>query len=131
VDRPDRELSAMPSEIRQIIFRAEELIEAIVSYSNASAEPLPAGAVEAVEVVSGKTISVRVHIRGEGNLGDYQTTLDASTVAASLIRYCRDTGIPLPRDSEKSLQVTGDNLALVIKIRSQAVTFSLATLADD
>ena len=50
--------------------------------------------------------------------------IPASTVAAALISYCMEKGIPIPRQSHKSVQQLGDNIALVVRVGSQAIAFS-------
>ena len=104
----------MPTEIRRLVFSNDELIEALHAYSKTSNEKIPDGKVRTCTVVDDRKTAVTLEIENRFTQEVYQVNLRHEFVGAALLGFCFDTGIPVPRDSEKSLQVSGDNIALTI-----------------
>ena len=119
----------MPSEIRHIMFRPGEVVQALANYYRRLGEPLPAGTVlrcnpECHE--TGGIVRVRFAIAPDQGHGGEQPADGGSThremiaegpaLAAALILYCRDRGIPLPARADKSLQLFGEQICLVATI---------------
>ncbi len=114
----------MPSEHRQIVFGKNELNEAISAYRESQGDDLPEGRVTACSVDAHKRIAVMIAFLKDGESKPTVAEIPASTVAAALISYCMGKGIPIPRQSHKTVQQLGDNIALVIRVGSQAIAFS-------
>lgn len=104
----------MPTEIRRLVFSNNELVEALHAYSQTSDEKIPEGDVRTCKAVDEKTIAVRLEIENRHTQETYQVNLRHEFVGAALLGFCFDKGIPVPRESEKSLQISGDNIALTI-----------------
>ena len=104
----------MPTEIRRLVFSNDELVEALQAYSETSNEKIPEGKVRTCTVVDDRKTAVTLEIENRFTQEVYQVNLRHEFVGAALLGFCFDTGIPVPRDSEKSLQVSGDNIALAI-----------------
>lgn len=104
----------MPTEIRRLVFSNAELVDALRAYSETSNEKLPDGKVRKCTVVDDKKTAVTLEIENRFTQEVYQVNLRHEFVGAALLGFCFNTGIPVPRDSEKSLQVSGDNIALTI-----------------
>ncbi len=114
----------MPSEHRQIVFGRKEFNEAISDYRESHGEGIPEGRVTACNVDAHKRIAVMIGFLKHGEDKPTVTEISASTVASALISYCMGKGIPIPRRSHKTVQQMGDNIALVIRVGSQAIAFS-------
>lgn len=104
----------MPKELRKIIFHPNELIGALYSYCLHAGKPMPRTQVS--ELVLGSTPEEMASLRFDaGTSGkERQVTLTREEVAAALIRYCRQIGVPIPKGAQKVLQPDGDDLALMI-----------------
>ncbi len=114
----------MPSEHRQIVFGKSELNEAISAYRESHGDGIPDGRVTACSVDAKKRIAVMIAFLKDGEDKPTVAEISASAVAAALIAYCMGKGIPIPRQSHKSVQQLGDNIALVVRVGSQAIAFS-------
>ena len=105
----------MPTELRRLVFSKQELVEAIDSHNRNAAEKLPPGSVASCEVRKEEdNISAAIEITDQQSGETQQVELNAAYLGAALLRFCIDKKIPLPRQSAKSLQVVGDNIALNI-----------------
>ena len=114
----------MVSEIRHLLFRPFEVVQAVAEFSRRSGVPLPPGTVVRCEPENngtGTPIRFRIAIAPDGTDPTAETshreiTIDSSTLAAALILYCRDRRIPLPASADKSLQQFGDQVCLMATI---------------
>ena len=106
----------MPTEFRRITFSNQELREAIVLYNSKSIEKLPEGEILHCEVLNEDKVYVRIVIQTHISENEKIIKLEPTYVGAILINYCKIKSIPLPKCSEKSLQITGDNIALQINV---------------
>jgi hypothetical protein len=118
----------MPSEIRHIIFRPGEIIQAIKEYYRRRGQALPRGTVlscnpecyAATEAVRLRLVIAPDIIDRPASLKPIQPAeqvvlVETPDLAAALILYCRDRGIPLPYKATKSLQVIDERLCLVAR----------------
>lgn len=103
----------MPTEVRRITFRRDELGEALKA--DAALGDLALG--EAVlSFVKGDGGKDRLQVAA-GPAADAQAVrLDAEAVGAALVRYCLDRGIPIPQNATRSLAINKGNLALFIHL---------------
>ncbi|MDP7546382.1 MAG: hypothetical protein QGF20_03735 [Alphaproteobacteria bacterium] len=116
----------MPTELRKIIFSHRELIEAFDQRPDnlpGNTEVVPPGAVRGVHVFQkfGGGVKVLLDIEDdkEGRLKRFN--LNAEFISEVLLHYCGLQNVPVARESEKYLEVIGDNLALSQKIRAQEI----------
>jgi hypothetical protein len=110
----------MPTELRKIVFSNSELIDAIEGFARHTKKSMPAGKVVGCRV-DGKdriTIALSVHHPAEGS--KHTVTFDHASIAAALIRFCMEKKIPMPRTAEKSVERSGDGVALTLKIGGPA-----------
>ncbi len=114
----------LPSEHRQIVFGKNELNAAIAAHRECHDDSIPEGRVTACSVDAHKRVAVLIAFLKDGEQKPSVVEVSASTVAAALISYCMEKGIPIPRQSHKTVQQLGDNIALVIRVGSQAISFS-------
>lgn len=104
----------MQTEIRRLVFSTDELVEALYAYSESSSEKIPEGNVISCKAVDDDKTAVALEIENRPTQESYHVNLRHEFVGAALLGYCFDKKIPVPRDSEKSLQISGDNIALAI-----------------
>ena len=114
----------LPSEHRQIVFGKNELSAAMAAYRQSHDDGIPEGRITACSVDAVKRIAVLLAFLKDGEDKPEIVEVSASTVAAALISHCMGKGIPIPRQSHKAVQQLGDNIALVIRVGSQAIAFS-------
>lgn len=118
--RGGKELAAAPAlpitEIRQLVFSRDTLLDAILYSERAGEGWLGRAAVHGIAVRGGDSIAVVVTAEREGHRKLAEVEFGPAQVAAAMIRYCRALRIPLPRGSQKSLEVQGDNICLKITV---------------
>src|SRR5437879_10064849 len=97
-------VSAVPSEIRHIVFSAAEVAAAIREYRRHIARPLPAGALRRFEMYPGKG-SVRASFDIHPDIGTPPESCEVggSEITEALVLYCGAHNIPLPATGVKSL----------------------------
>lgn len=108
----------MPSELRQIQFNNNELIEALYEH-NQVAETKLQGTIISCQPVSEAKVAVRLEL-AEPTSGETQVaSLSPELVAAALLRYCMKHRIPVPKDAAKSIQIHGDEISLNVQIKGR------------
>ena len=119
----------MPSEVRHILFRPAEVVQAVKEYHRRMGKALPAGAIlhcgPKCDNVSG---AVRFCIMftpdpadgraptTPGDAAQRELAIEGPALVAALILHCRDRRIPLPAGADKSLRLFGEQLCLVATI---------------
>ena len=114
----------MVSEIRHLLFRPFEVVQAVAEFSRRAGVPLPPGTVVRCSPEnsgSGTPVRFRIVIAPDetdqrADMSHREITIDSSTLAAALILYCHDRRIPLPASADKSLQQIGDQVCLMATI---------------
>jgi hypothetical protein len=104
----------MPNESRIISFSKAEAIDALVDYCAAIKRELPKSGIHRLAFANDAEIKVTAEFNGDAAaINFYQTE-----VAAALIFYCNEKGIPIARRAIKSLQVAQDTIALHLSMRT-------------
>jgi hypothetical protein len=117
----------MPTELRHVLFRPAEVVQAIRQYHRRLGLTLPAGTVQSCGpeyADEGQEVRFRLtiipdRVQGKrfvtGQTGTpEEMVIEGPALAAALILYCRDRHIPLPAGANKSLQIFApDRLCLV------------------
>ena len=105
----------MGSELRQLTFNMDE-VRTFVTRQLSSKEPgRPSGTVMDLKVIRATPLLMQAHIQTfEGT--QVKTTLDEPQLTASIIEYCMEAKIPLPRKSQKNLVLTGSGFVLEIYV---------------
>ena len=121
----------VPSELRYIMFRPDEVVEAVKEYRRRMGTPLPHGGVvqcgpESGSAVSG-TVSFRITFAPEGVKGlaapeNEMLLIEGSVLAAALILYCRDHRIPMSASADKTLERMGNQVCLVAKFNPKQIS---------
>jgi hypothetical protein len=105
----------MPNEIRHIIFTPEDLKVALTRYFKSKSTILPRGEVLTCKferTSNNNSVKYSILIRPDTVETTEEMVLKSNEVAASLLAYCFEEKIPVPRRAAKSLRIMGDNLAL-------------------
>lgn len=114
----------MPTELRHILFRPSEVIEAVVAQNRRNGTPLAPGTVidcgptEQPPVPGFRLIVERDHGRRSAAGERYEVTIEPHDLMTSLIRYCHDRSIPIPAKGDKSLQRFGRRIGLVVTLNA-------------
>jgi hypothetical protein len=105
----------MPSELRRIVFSNDELRSALEDYLKGQKTPLPLGVITSVQLSDAPQGTVFLYLAGREDNDRASLALSPEKIAAALLRFCKRQRIPVPRRANKSLIVTGDNVALDIR----------------
>ena len=103
----------MPQEIRKIIFSPAEVLEALDERAGNGSVPLDAKVGLALDE-SGRTLEMTLDLGADGS-SPRRSERDATEVGSSLIKYCLDNGIPIPRDAKRSLDLHEGKLTLILR----------------
>lgn len=120
----------MPSELRHIVFRPAEVVEAIEEYLRRLGTPLPSGSIVECGPVRGDGFDGKVSFFitivpdapwGEAESwtdeeGRREVVIEGPALAAALILFCRSRRIPMPATADKSLQRIGSQICLVASL---------------
>lgn len=115
----------MPTELRHLLFRPAEVVQAVKEYRRRMGHALPFGTILSCGPEcesSGEILRFRLTLgpdktpkRGENGRGDI-VIIQGPALAAALILYCRDHKIPLAASAGKSLRLFGNQVCLVTTI---------------
>lgn len=108
---------------RHIMFSAEAIREAVKTYRELFPAKQPPGILGPVIIRSSDPLMLGVKVQAVGSSNFREVEMDENEVAAMLIVYCRKLKIPLPRTADKSIEVEGENVALIV---SKAMTIPRA-----
>ena len=119
----------MPTEVRHILFRPAEVIQAVREYCRRSGRPLPSGSVVSCAVEDNEAggavrfrIKVALDAAGGGmypkpsEIEQQDLVIESPNLAAALILYCNARHVPPPARAEKALQRFGEQLGLVVTV---------------
>jgi len=115
----------MPTELRHLLFRPAEVVQAVKEYRRRMGHALPSGTIVSYGPEcdsSGEILRFRLTLgpdkapkRGESERGDV-VIIQGPALAAALILYCRDRNIPLAASAGKSLRLFSNQVCLVTTI---------------
>ena len=108
-------VTAVPKELRKVIFPRNELQAALVSHLLHAGRWMPNRPIDRLEIGEGLAAVTIVFQPGDSSEVQ-QWPLSQEEVAAALIRYCGQFSIPLPRAARKRLQMDNNSLALIFSL---------------
>ena len=117
----------MPKEMRKIEFSPEELQAALVNYALRTDKKLPNATIDSVSVEGDDAISAKISFVPQGTEEAKTIDFSANDVAAAVILYCNTQGIPLPKESVKSVVKIESSIAMIIKIDFSDLTPGIKT----
>lgn len=111
----------MPTEIRKVVFDAEEVRWAVVDFCLRSNISLPHANIGEMRVADDVSATVVLVFTTTNPAHPNEIRLGRDQVAAALIRFCIDNQVPLPRHAQKVLQVQvpDQTVALMMKVELQ------------
>lgn len=104
----------MPNEFRFLVFSENEASNAMVSFAPKAGKKLPIGSVKGVEVKVEDETPMADLILAPDEGGTVSVPFTNGELTASLIGWCINNKVPLPRDGEKVLEELHGKLALRI-----------------
>ncbi len=99
---------------RHIMFSPEAIREALKSFRELFPTKQPPGLLGPIVIRSADPLVLGVKIQATGSSTYREVEMEESEVAAMLIVFCRKIKIPLPRTANKSIEVEGENIALIV-----------------
>ncbi|MAE52330.1 MAG: hypothetical protein CMH27_11025 [Micavibrio sp.] len=108
----------MPSEDRRIMFTFDEAYKAIYSLcTQKSIKKPPAGFITKIEKDEKDDTVIYVYLKNETEWeGVRKAEYSRDFIAASLMLFCRGSGIPIPRMARKSVVLGKENIILRVEI---------------
>ncbi len=101
-------------ETRTLIFSNTALRKAFAWYQAAPNQTdMPHGVIASVTPKAGGAVSVALQQAGASRMRE--VAFPASRVLMVLLYFCRKQRVPIPRDADKSLDVSDDGLALTLR----------------
>jgi len=110
----------MATEFRRIVLTNDELMDAIALYNRAAKQKLPAGQFVSCTVKDGQDLMVSLEICDISTDKRYNIDLKAAYIGASIIKWCQNEKIPIPRSADKSVEAVGDNVALHLTVNGKS-----------
>ena len=117
--------------MRKIEFSPEELQAALVNYALRTDKKLPNATIDSVSVEGDDAISAKINFVPQGTEEAKTIDFSPNDVAASIILYCNTQGIPLPKESVKSIVKNDNSIAMIIKIDFSDLTPGIKTPTDN
>lgn len=114
----------MPTEFRQLIFSRDELAKALANYREDTEGSVPSGNIVFCQIMQNSDLRVMIKVLPDGETQVHSRELGVDVIAPALMKYCLDNKIPMPRNSEKSLEAIGENIAMTVSIDRTSVRLS-------
>lgn len=99
---------------RHIMFSPEAIREALKNYRTLFPQKQPPGLLGPIVVRGVDPLVLGVKVQAMGSTVYREIEMDENEVAAMLILFCRTLKVPLPRTASKSIEVEGENIALIV-----------------
>lgn len=99
---------------RHIMFSPEAIREAVKTFRELFPSKQPPGLLGPIIIRSADPLVLGINIQAMGASNYREVEMEESEVAAMLIVFCRKLKIPLPRTANKSIEVEGENIALIV-----------------
>ncbi len=111
----------MPSEIRHILFRPVEVVQAVKEFYKQTSRHLPPGNVVQGGISGsegGHDVGFKIYFAptppaAQPDAPYEQLEISGARLVAALILYCRNRNIPLSAKTDKLLQRFGDQICLI------------------
>ena len=110
----------MPEEVRRILFNNNELVHALGSYRNAHPQFLPDGVIKHLTVTDDQ-VTVTMEVKYFASVNRLDIEIPQARLLETLIAYCIEHQIPLPRAGERSIAPDGERVAFEIRLNYEQV----------
>ncbi len=113
--------AAMPSELRHVVFRLPEAVDAAVQHLRLQNRPVPRGTVGEVQLIGGEgegnePVALRIAVQADDRPGIETFEVAGEDLLGALMHLCRRRCVPLPQRGTKSVERYGARLALVVHL---------------
>ena len=106
----------MPREHRQIIFAEDELLSAMIAHDRTLESKVIEGEAVACAVGAGPIVELESRVRDGNVWRNQKISLPLEFVLHSLIRYCLENNIMIPRAGRKTVALNDGDVCLEISI---------------
>lgn len=111
----------MPSELRHVIFRLPEAVDAAVQHLRLNNRPVPRGTVGEAELAGGDghggaPVALRIPVHTDGPPGVETLEVAGDDLVGALVHLCKRRCVPLPQRGTKTVERHGARLALVVHL---------------
>ncbi len=106
----------MVAEFRKMSFSFFELGNAIKTFHVSKSLPLPVGDILAINLVEKPTIRAKLKFALANTGKTEEIELDNNRLAASMLYYCMQHNIPVPKNAKKEIVKTENGLALQVSM---------------
>ncbi len=107
----------MPAELRKLTFSEAELRAAMVNFALRNDMRVPAANIDKVDIDDSEDLTVTLNFTTDDPSANKNLTFNKEQILASLILYCRNYSIPLPRVARKVIAKDGNSLTMMINLR--------------
>ncbi len=114
----------MPNEFRQLVFSRDELAQALANYHEDAEDSVPLGNIVFCQIMQNSDLRVMIKVLPDGETQVQSRELGVDVIARALMKYCQDNKIPMPRNSEKSIEAIGENIAMTVSIDRTSIRLS-------
>ena len=118
----------MPTERRRIIFSDDEIVSAALAHCRASGIPVPDADVEELSIETDDHCGLLLTFAVDTPDQIDEVRIDADSLLAALVSYCRTQSVPLPNAAVKRLDPRDGALSMVFELQRQrgSVTSTIA-----
>ena len=102
-------------ESRRLTLPLEAVVEAVLLFDRDSGGTLCYGTILDATIEANPSPSLALTMRSRKSNNVEHRTFNLAAIAAAIIHYCRQAKIPLPRGSQKTLEVVPEGLAFCIQ----------------
>ena len=106
----------MPREHRRIFFAADELLNAMVAHDRTLPARVMLGEAEACVTGAGPSVAVKCRVQDGNVYRSQQAELPLEFVLHSMIRYCLENNIMIPRPGRKTVEYCDGEICLQITL---------------
>ena len=110
----------MVAEFRKLFFSFEELKSAIEIFHTNKSIPFPEGTIVGITLNEKPSVSAHVQVAHIDNDAPNIVELDTNMLAATLLYYCHEKHIPLPKAGGKEISKVKHGVALHITLPNPA-----------
>ena len=118
----------MPVETRRLTFSRPEIIAAALDYCGRGRIAHPAADLDGIELSADPRRLLRLRFRVASPVEPDEVVLGTGEMIEALVSFCRFGGVPLPNETEKSLEIDNEQLVMYFRIdrrpRRNAVTIA-------
>ncbi len=106
----------MPVETRRLTFSRPEFIAAALDYCGRGRIAHPEADLDGIELNADPRRLLRLRFRVASPVEPDEVVLGTGEMIEALVSFCRFGGVPLPNETEKSLEIDNEQLVMYFRI---------------